>query len=128
MKKACEFLLRHQMEDGGWGEDFAVSITCLPNDAWSLNECRANVASNFSMYPYLVLSTRKDYTLPCIYYLYPHSQALHVHLSLAVQILCKFRTASDERAKAWEQGYTIHILFPGSINPAYIVHALFTLS
>ena len=38
MKKACEFLLCHQMEDGGWGEDFAVSITCFSNDAWSLNE------------------------------------------------------------------------------------------
>ena len=25
VKKACEFLLNHQMEDGGWGEDFAVS-------------------------------------------------------------------------------------------------------
>ena len=24
VKKACEFLLGHQMEDGGWGEDFAV--------------------------------------------------------------------------------------------------------
>ena len=26
MKKACQFLLHHQMEDGGWGEDFAVSL------------------------------------------------------------------------------------------------------
>ena len=26
VKKACEFLLSHQMEDGGWGEDFAVSL------------------------------------------------------------------------------------------------------
>lgn len=24
VKKACEFLLAHQMEDGGWGEDFTV--------------------------------------------------------------------------------------------------------
>ena len=64
MKKACEFLLRHQMEDGGWGEDFAVSKTCSPNDAaWSLNECRANVVSNLTLCPYLVVSTRKDYIL-----------------------------------------------------------------
>ena len=27
VKKACGFLLSHQMEDGGWGEDFAVSGT-----------------------------------------------------------------------------------------------------
>ena len=24
VKKACQFLLSHQMEDGGWGEDFKV--------------------------------------------------------------------------------------------------------
>ena len=24
VKKACEFLLSHQMEDGGWGEEFTV--------------------------------------------------------------------------------------------------------
>jgi hypothetical protein len=27
VKKACEFLLSRQMEDGGWGEDFAVYNT-----------------------------------------------------------------------------------------------------
>ena len=26
VKRACEYLLSHQMEDGGWGEDFAVSF------------------------------------------------------------------------------------------------------
>lgn len=26
VKKACDFLLSHQMDDGGWGEDFAVSL------------------------------------------------------------------------------------------------------
>ena len=26
VKQACEFLLSHQMEDGGWGEEFAVSF------------------------------------------------------------------------------------------------------
>ena len=26
VKKACEFLLSHQMEDGGWGEEFTVSF------------------------------------------------------------------------------------------------------
>lgn len=25
VRKACEFLLSRQMEDGGWGEDFEVS-------------------------------------------------------------------------------------------------------
>ena len=25
VRAACDFLLSHQMEDGGWGEDFAVS-------------------------------------------------------------------------------------------------------
>lgn len=25
VRKACEFLVSHQMEDGGWGEEFAVS-------------------------------------------------------------------------------------------------------
>ena len=24
VKRACDFLLSKQMEDGGWGEDFAV--------------------------------------------------------------------------------------------------------
>lgn len=52
VKKACEFLLCHQMEDGGWGEDFAVSLTCYPNGAaWSLDQCRANVVSNLTKLP-----------------------------------------------------------------------------
>ena len=25
VKRACKFLLSHQMDDGGWGEKFAVS-------------------------------------------------------------------------------------------------------
>ena len=29
VKKACEFLLSRQMEDGGWGEEFAVSFLPL---------------------------------------------------------------------------------------------------
>ena len=29
VKKACEFLLSHQMEDGGWGEEFTVSFLLL---------------------------------------------------------------------------------------------------
>ena len=69
MKKACEFLLCHQMEDGGWGEDFAVSLTCYPNGAaWSLNECRANVVSNLTK-------------LPCIYTLFyqPEKTIHHPH-------------------------------------------------
>ena len=69
VKKACEFLLCHQMEDGGWGEDFAVSLTCSPNGAaWSLNECRANVVSNLTK-------------LPCIYTLFyqPEKTIHHPH-------------------------------------------------
>ena len=27
VKKACEFLISHQMKDGGWGEDFKVLYT-----------------------------------------------------------------------------------------------------
>ena len=60
MKKACEFLLHHQMEDGGWGEDFAVSITGSQMMLGHLMSTR-----NFTMSPCLVLSTRKDYTLSC---------------------------------------------------------------
>ena len=26
VKRACDYLVRHQMADGGWGEDFSVRI------------------------------------------------------------------------------------------------------
>ena len=35
MKRACEFLLSHQMDDGGWGEEFAVSFLLLVNSRTS---------------------------------------------------------------------------------------------
>ena len=31
VRKACKFLVNHQMEDGGWGETYMVSH-CVPND------------------------------------------------------------------------------------------------
>jgi lanosterol synthase len=29
-RKACEFLLRHQREDGGWGESYKVKYFRVP--------------------------------------------------------------------------------------------------
>lgn len=39
VKKACEFLLSHQMEDGGWGEEFAVSFLLLVHEAREYHIC-----------------------------------------------------------------------------------------